>query len=68
MYSQSTIKAIAEHCEDKVWGDGKDGTGKNLLGKILMQVREELREEQSSDKKKRSAPDETVKLSKKQKK
>lgn len=27
---------------DYVWGCGKDGTGKNLLGKILIEVREEL--------------------------
>ena len=37
------FSAIAEHCEDKEWGDGKDGTGKNYLGKILMRVRDELR-------------------------
>ena len=27
---------------DYYWGCGKDGTGKNMLGKILMQIREEL--------------------------
>lgn len=27
---------------DYVWGTGKDGTGKNLLGKALMQVRDEI--------------------------
>jgi ribA/ribD-fused uncharacterized protein len=30
---------------DWTWGCGKDGTGKNLLGKILMRVRSELKGE-----------------------
>jgi N-glycosidase YbiA len=35
---------IVEHTEnDDYWGDGGDGSGKNKLGQILMQVREELR-------------------------
>ncbi len=35
---------IVEHTEkDRYWGDGGDGSGKNRLGQILMQVREELR-------------------------
>jgi N-glycosidase YbiA len=35
---------IVEHTEnDDYWGDGGDGRGKNMLGRILMQVREELR-------------------------
>lgn len=35
---------IVEHrARDAYWGDGPDGTGKNMLGQILMQVREELR-------------------------
>lgn len=37
---------IVEHTEnDAYWGDGGDGKGKNMLGKILMRVREELRRE-----------------------
>jgi hypothetical protein len=37
---------LIEHTEnDNYWGDGGDGQGKNMLGKILMQVREKLREE-----------------------
>jgi ribA/ribD-fused uncharacterized protein len=36
---------IVEHTEnDSYWGDGGDGRGKNMLGRILMEVREELRE------------------------
>lgn len=30
---------------DYYWGCGKDGSGKNMLGKILMDVRAELREQ-----------------------
>jgi ribA/ribD-fused uncharacterized protein len=36
---------IIEHTEnDDYWGDAGDGTGKNMLGKILMKVREELKQ------------------------
>ena len=35
---------IVEHtANDLYWGDGGDGTGKNMLGQVLMQIREELR-------------------------
>lgn len=35
---------IVEHTtNDSYWGDGWDGDGKNMLGQILMSVREELR-------------------------
>jgi N-glycosidase YbiA len=35
---------IVEHTEkDRYWGDGDDGSCRNWLGQILMQVREELR-------------------------
>ena len=35
---------IVEHTEnDAYWGDGGDGRGRNRLGEILMQVRQELR-------------------------
>jgi ribA/ribD-fused uncharacterized protein len=37
---------LVEHTEiDSYWGDGGDGSGKNMLGRILMEVREELRQE-----------------------
>ena len=36
---------IIEHTEnDDYWGDGGDGHGKNMLGRILMAVRQELRD------------------------
>lgn len=35
---------LIEHTpHDDYWGDGGDGSGKNLLGKTLMTVRDELR-------------------------
>lgn len=35
---------LVEHTtNDRYWGDGGDGTGKNMLGKILMEIREELK-------------------------
>ena len=36
---------IVEHTEnDAYWGDAGDGSGKNRLGEILMEVRDKLRE------------------------
>lgn len=36
---------LVEHTgNDSYWGDGGDGRGRNRLGQILMQVREELRQ------------------------
>jgi N-glycosidase YbiA len=35
---------LVEHtANDSYWGDGGDGSGRNRLGEILMQVRDELR-------------------------
>ena len=36
-------KLVEHTANDSYWGDGGDGTGKNMLGMILMRVREELR-------------------------
>jgi ribA/ribD-fused uncharacterized protein len=39
---------IVEHTEnDDYWGDGGDGSGKNMLGQILMRIRSELQEAES---------------------
>lgn len=39
---------LVEHTEnDSYWGDGGDGSGRNMLGRILMQVRQELRIKES---------------------
>jgi ribA/ribD-fused uncharacterized protein len=35
---------IVEHTErDDFWGDGGDGSGRNMLGQLLMELRHELR-------------------------
>lgn len=40
---------LVEHTErDSYWGDGGDGSGKNMLGQILMEVRTLLRKERDS--------------------
>jgi ribA/ribD-fused uncharacterized protein len=37
---------LVEHTgNDAYWGDGGDGSGKNMLGRILMEIREELKAE-----------------------
>jgi ribA/ribD-fused uncharacterized protein len=39
---------IVEHTErDDYWGDGGNGGGKNMLGRILMEVREALRQRET---------------------
>lgn len=46
---QTGDATLIEHTtNDSYWGDGGDGSGKNMLGCILMQVREELREGRES--------------------
>lgn len=44
--SSTGVRELREHTpRDKFWGDGgKKGNGKNMLGKLLMAVREELAE------------------------
>jgi len=34
---------VEQTSNDSYWGDGGDGSGKNMLGRILMEVREKLR-------------------------
>lgn len=37
---------LVEHtANDNYWGDGGNGSGKNMLGKLLMELREELKNE-----------------------
>lgn len=36
-------RLLIEHRPDPTWGDNLDGSGRNLLGLVLMLVREELR-------------------------
>jgi N-glycosidase YbiA len=40
---------LVEHTmNDSYWGDGGDGSGKNMLGRILMEIRAELRAARSN--------------------
>ncbi len=42
---ESGDRTLVEHTEqDSFWGDGGDGSGRNRLGCLLMQVRQELRQ------------------------
>lgn len=46
-------KKLVEHTpHDSYWGDGADGKGKNRLGELLMEVRHNLRKQQTHVKKK----------------
>lgn len=39
-------ESLVEHTErDTYWADGGDGSGKNMLGKLLMELRKAFREE-----------------------
>ena len=45
-YSIRLKGKLVEHTtNDAYWGDGGDGSGTNMLGRILMEVRERLRAE-----------------------
>ncbi len=41
-------KLVENAPKDYYWGCGKEGNGKNMLGKILMETREILRQEQEA--------------------
>ena len=45
LLSTGDAKLIEHTANDDYWGDGGDGRGKNMLGRILMDVREQLRNE-----------------------
>ena len=42
LLSTGSVKLVEHTSNDSYWGDGGDGSGKNRLGQILMQVRERL--------------------------
>ena len=45
---------LVEHTtNDAYWGDGGDGSGKNMLGRILMEVREKLSEKLTDENRQR---------------
>lgn len=39
------VKLVENTTNDSYWGDGGDGSGRNMLGRILMEVRRTLRSE-----------------------
>ncbi|MEM7155250.1 MAG: NADAR family protein [Myxococcota bacterium] len=43
LLSTGEAKLVEHTANDDYWGDGGDGHGKNMLGRILMQVRDALR-------------------------
>ncbi|MGH9762353.1 MAG: NADAR family protein [Blastocatellia bacterium] len=45
LLSTGTAELVEHTGKGAYWGDGGDGCGKNMLGKILMQIRDELRQE-----------------------
>ncbi len=44
LLSTGEARLVERTTNDSYWGDGGDGSGKNMLGRILMQVRKELRD------------------------
>jgi hypothetical protein len=43
---------------DSYWADGGDGSGKNMLGKLLMKVRGEIRDSLTSEEKEKAEDEE----------
>lgn len=43
LLSTGNEKLIEANPKDYFWGEGADGTGKNMMGQILMEIRENLR-------------------------
>jgi ribA/ribD-fused uncharacterized protein len=39
------VEIIEHTSKDNYWGDGGDGSGKNMLSKLLMETRELIRKE-----------------------
>lgn len=46
LLSTGDAKLIEHTANDAYWGDGGDGSGKNMLGRLLMELREVLADEQ----------------------
>lgn len=47
LLSTGDAELIEHTTNDSYWADGGDGTGKNMLGKILMEIRAELTSQKS---------------------
>ncbi len=50
LLSTGNLKLIEHTKNDKYWGDAGDGTGLNMLGKLLMETRERIRYDLSINK------------------
>ena len=42
LLSTGTARLVEHTTNDSYWGDGGDGSGRNMLGVILMELRAEL--------------------------
>ena len=49
LLSTGDAKLVEHTTNDSYWGDGGDGSGKNKLGLILMEVRDLLKQEETND-------------------
>ncbi len=47
LLATGNAKLVEHTANDDYWGDGGDGSGKNMLGQILMGVREKLRQQET---------------------
>lgn len=45
LLSTGDAELVVHTDRDRFWGDGGDGSGKNMLGRLLMSVREQLLED-----------------------
>jgi len=45
LLSTGNEKLIEANSDDSFWGEGKDGKGKNFMGKILMELRKNFQKE-----------------------
>ena len=43
LISTGNEELIEANPDDYFWGEGKDGSGKNMMGKVLMEIRENLK-------------------------
>lgn len=43
LISTGTDELVEHTKKDRYWGDGGDGSGKNMLGQILMEIRDQIR-------------------------
>lgn len=47
MLSTGERKLVEHTTNDRYWGDGGDGNGQNMLGRMLMELRTELQTEEN---------------------